>query len=120
MANFCNLNSTSINLPYIYENLIALLTQISKCKNNFSDHDFAQWCDNFTIVFEDDEVSKITEHALLIARDIEYQWDLFLVNTYSIEELQKMDLSKVKLPLEWYELGIHLCAGNGQITSNLK
>jgi hypothetical protein len=103
MANFCNLNNTSIKLPYIYENLIVLLTQISKGKNNFSDYDFAQWCDNFTIVFEDDEVSNITEHALLIARDIESQWDLFLVNTYSKEELQKMDLTKVKLSLEWYE-----------------
>ncbi|WP_409276180.1 hypothetical protein V1499_11360 [Neobacillus sp. SCS-31] len=103
MANFWNLNSTSINLPYIYENLILLLTQISKGKNNFSEYDFAQWCDNFTMIFEDDEVSKNTEHALLIARDIECQWDLFLADTYSIEELQKMDLTKVKLPLEWYE-----------------
>ncbi|RDU38756.1 hypothetical protein DRW41_04135 [Neobacillus piezotolerans] len=93
MANFFNLNSTSINLPYIYENLIVLLTQIIKGKNNFSDYDFAQWCDNFTIIFEDDEVSKNTEHVLLIAGDIECQWDLFLVNTYSIEELQKMDLT---------------------------
>lgn len=102
MDNF-NLYNTSIGLPYNYENFFWLLNQICKGINTFSDYDFAQWCDNFTIVFEDEEVSKITEHALLIARDIECQWDLFLANTYSLEELQKMDLTRVKLPLEWYE-----------------
>lgn len=103
MPNSWNLNSTSINLTFSYENLFLLLTQISKNKSNFSHYDFAQWCNNFTIVFENDEVSKITEHVLLIAREIECQWDLFLVNTFSLEELQKMDLTGVKLPLEWYE-----------------
>ncbi|WP_409292875.1 hypothetical protein [Peribacillus sp. SCS-37] len=102
MTNF-NLYKTSIGLPYNYENFIWLLNHVRKGTNDFSDYDFAQWCDNFKIVFEDEKVSKITEHALLIARDIECQWDLFLVNTYSLEELQKMDLTRVKLPLEWYE-----------------
>jgi len=27
---------------------------------------------------------------------------LFLVNTYSLKELQNLDLSKVKLPQDWF------------------
>lgn len=57
MANFWDLNNTSIDLPYNFENFIWLLSQISKGENNFSHYDFAQWCDNFTIVFDDMEVS---------------------------------------------------------------
>jgi hypothetical protein len=97
-----NLNKTTITLPYSYESLIELLSCISKNKNHFSHYDFAQWCDNFTMVFEDDELSPIVENAVIVAQDIECQWDLFLVNSYSLKELQKIDLSKVKLPQEWF------------------
>ncbi len=57
MADFGDLINTSIDLPYNFENFIWLLSQISKGENNFSHYDFAQWCDNFTIVFDDMEVS---------------------------------------------------------------
>ncbi|MFJ8247453.1 hypothetical protein [Peribacillus asahii] len=97
-----NLNKTSINLPYSYESLVRLLNRISKNENNFSQYDFAQWCDNFTMVFDEAELSPIVEIAVIVARDIECQWDLFLVNSYSLEELETIDLSKVKLPQEWY------------------
>jgi len=95
-----NLNKTFITLPYSYESLIELLSCISKNKNHFSHYDFAQ-CDNFTIVFEESELAPIIENAFVVARDIECQWDLFLANSYPLEELQNMDLSKVKLPQEW-------------------
>lgn len=97
-----NLNKTSINLPYSHKSLVQLLNRISKNENNFSQYDFAQWCDNFTMVFDEAELSPIVEIAVIVARDIECQWDLFLVNSYSLEELETIDLSKVKLPQEWY------------------
>ncbi|MGG3449925.1 hypothetical protein [Domibacillus aminovorans] len=52
------------------------------------------------MAFEEDE--EFDEIAFGIARDIECQRDLFLVNTYSSEELQNLDLSKVKLPQDWF------------------
>lgn len=102
MTSDWNLNKTSINLPYSYESLVALLSQISTNKNAFSHYDFAQWCDNLTMVFDEVETSWMDENAVNVARDIECQWDLFLVNSYSIEQLQNIDLAKVKLPKEWY------------------
>jgi hypothetical protein len=96
------LNKTSINLPYSFESLVGLLSCISKNENNFSQYDFAQWCDNFIMVFDEAELSPNFEIAVIVARDIECQWDLFLVNSYSLKELENIDLSKVKLPKEWY------------------
>ena len=102
MPESWNMNKTSINLPYSYESLVGLLSRISKNENNFSQYDFAQWCDNFTMIFDEAELSPIIEITVTVARDIECQWDLFLVNSYSLKELENIDLSKVKLPQEWY------------------
>ncbi|ASS93811.1 hypothetical protein [Peribacillus simplex] len=57
------------------------------------------------MAFEEDEAevsNELDEIAFGIARDIECQWDLFLVNTYSFKELQNLDLSKVNLPQDWF------------------
>lgn len=102
MTNW-NLNKTSINLPYSFESLMELLSRISTNENNFSHYDFAQWCDNFTIVFDETELSPIVENAVSVTRDIECQWDLFLGNSYSLKELQNIDISKVKLPQAWFK-----------------
>ncbi|ANU23391.1 hypothetical protein [Planococcus donghaensis] len=99
-----NLNNTNITLEYSHINLKTLLEEICKNKNTFSHYEFAQWCDNLTMIFEDDEREWDDEETVMIgvARDIECQWDLFLVNTYSMEELQSIDLSKVELPQQWF------------------
>ena len=102
MPESWNMNKTSINSPYSYESLVRLLSRISKNENNFSQYDFAQWCDNFTMIFDEAELSPIVESPVTVTRDIECQWDLFLVNSYSLKELENMDLSKVKLPQEWF------------------
>lgn len=57
------------------------------------------------MAFEEDEAGEFNEFdeiAFRIARDIERQWDLFLVNTYSLKELQNLDLLIVKLPQNWF------------------
>ena len=57
------------------------------------------------MAFDDDETEELNAFdnmTFRIARDIECQWDLFLVNTYSLEELQNLDFSKVKLPQDWF------------------
>ena len=92
-----NLNKPSINLPFSYESLVWLLSRISKKENNFSQYDFAQWCDNFTMVFDEEELSPIVEIAVIVARDIECQWDLFLINSYFIKRVGEYRLIKGKI-----------------------
>ncbi|CAH0289880.1 hypothetical protein SRABI80_03932 [Peribacillus frigoritolerans] len=98
-----NWNETTIDFPFSSENLKKLLNTVCRKENRFSQFEFIKWCDNLTIAFEEAEASnELDEIAFVIARDIECQWDLFLVNTYSIKELQNVDLSKVKLPQDWF------------------
>lgn len=97
-----NLNSTNITHEYSYINLKTLLEEICKNKNTFSHYEFAKWCDNLTMIFDDREWDDEETVMIGVARDIECQWDLFLVNTYSLEELQSNDLSKVELPQQWF------------------
>ena len=101
-----NWNETSINLPYTFDNLKELLNKICKKENTFSQYEFAKWCDNLTMAFEDDDdetkdFNNKDELAFVIAREVECQWDLYLINTYSVKELQTLDLSQVSLPQKW-------------------
>ncbi|TVX84130.1 hypothetical protein FQP34_02635 [Peribacillus simplex] len=100
-----NWNETTIDFPFSSENLKNLLSTVSRKENRFSQFEFIKWCDNLTMAFEEDEAevsNELDEIAFGIARDIECQWDLFLVNTYSFKELQNLDLSKVNLPQDWF------------------
>ncbi|MBV7505012.1 hypothetical protein KW850_07045 [Bacillus sp. sid0103] len=102
MTSSWNLNNTLIDLQYSYESLLGLLSKILLNKNDFSHYEFALWCDNFTMIFDENELSPMDENAYIVARDIECQWDLFLINSYPLEELQNLDLSKVTLPQDCY------------------
>jgi hypothetical protein len=48
-----------------------------------------------------DELNESDSLAKGIARDIECQWDLFLGEIYSLQELRK-DQSNVELPHSWF------------------
>ncbi|MGN7410988.1 hypothetical protein [Sporosarcina sp. SAFN-010] len=93
-----NWNETSIKLLYTSENLRTLLGTVCKKENEFTQYDFAMWCDNLTMVFGDDELNEYDSLALGIARAIECQWDLF----WDEKELKKMDQSKLELPFSWF------------------
>lgn len=66
--------------------------------NKFSHQHICNWCDKYYMKYMDDfnfynsEVYKVIE-------DISAQLDLYLSNTYSLEELQQLDFSKVELPI---------------------
>lgn len=100
-----NYNETTITLEYSFESLKKLLEQVCNKENDFSQYEFSEWCDNLTMVFHDDDREELSEEEAVaagVARDIECQWDLFLINTYSPEELQTLDLFKIELPHHWF------------------
>jgi len=73
-------------------------------------HEFiAAWCSRFAQYFRDEfDADRIGyDHKLRvaeeIAEDVDAQWELFLMNTYSSEELQHIDHSSLKLPFEWFQ-----------------
>lgn len=52
--------------------------------------------------FLDTEESPELEAAIGIAADVDCQWDLFLANTYTLEQLRQLDFAAVRLPPEWF------------------
>ena len=42
-------------------------------------------------------------HVADIAQDVSAQWDLYLSNTYTLEQLNRITFSTVTLPVEWFE-----------------
>ena len=100
-----NYNETNISLEYSGDNLKKLLERVCKKENDFSQYDFIKWCDNLAMAFHDDEREGWNGEETIIAgvaRNIECQWDLFLINTYSSKELHTLDFSKVVLPHHWF------------------
>ena len=73
-----NWNETCIKLPYTSENFRILLDTVCKKENEFSQYDFAMWCDNLMMAFDDEggELNEFDSLTFGIARDIECQWDI--------------------------------------------
>ena len=68
---------------------------------SYTHQEIAHWCDRFHMDgMENDNSDDV---ALDIAADVDAQWDLYLVNSYKLEELQKLEFSEVKLPKEWLQ-----------------
>jgi hypothetical protein len=65
-------------------------------------HDIAHWCDRFWRKFIDVDAAPEIERVLQVLADVDCQWDLYLANTYSLEQLRGLDLDKVCLPCEWF------------------
>lgn len=98
----------NIEMPYTCENLnILLITLASKKNLNFSHQDFVNWCEKFynkidtasSLGIDNIRLKKLSE----VLNDISMQWELYLTNTYELEELQQLVYSEVELPCEWFE-----------------
>ncbi|MBC6991327.1 hypothetical protein [Hymenobacter sp. BT491] len=96
-----------ISLPLSKENLISLLANLVEGNATYSHQDFANWCSkHFGYIVVNDlelEAAGIDEATYEVLKDVDAQWDLYLVSTYKIEELQAIDLNQVRLPKEWFQ-----------------
>ncbi|RDW17714.1 hypothetical protein [Oceanobacillus chungangensis] len=81
------------------ENLVELLKSVVNGTSQFTHQQICNWCDKHYT----DETELDGEKLYDVLEDISTQWDLYLTNTYTLKELQHMDFSKVKLPIEWFE-----------------
>ena len=52
--------------------------------------------------FLDTDEAPDIEAAIRIAADVDCQWDLFLANSYTLDQLRQLDFSTVRLPTEWF------------------
>jgi hypothetical protein len=92
-----------IDLPFSPESLEQILQWGELSEGAPHTHqEIAHWCDRMYIDFLDTNTIPELETAASIAKDVDCQWDLFLVNTFKVEELRVLDFSTICLPLEWF------------------
>ncbi|MFD2444180.1 hypothetical protein ACFSO7_09350 [Bacillus sp. CGMCC 1.16607] len=72
--------------------------------NQYTHQQICNWCDKHYMKYMNED--KLGDEKLYgILEDISAQWELYLTNTFSLKELQKLDFSKIKLPIEWFKAG---------------
>jgi hypothetical protein len=95
--------SEPINLEFTRENTIKIfLFGENPVNSPFSHKQIAEWCERFWNKYSDVDAPEEIEILLSALADVETQWDLYLVNTYTLEELQKQDFENVVLPVKWF------------------
>ena len=96
--------SDPIELEFTHENLIKVLLMGKDPKSSLYCHkQIAEWCERFWNKYNDIDAPAEIENIMPVLADIETQWDLYLANTYSIEQLQTQNFEDVELPKEWFQ-----------------
>jgi len=92
-----------IELPLTKKSLKIVLSWGANLESSsFTHQEIANWCDQLHMESMNDNI-QVDDLTVDIAADVDAQWDLYLVNTYNLQELQKLNFSCVKLPSEWFK-----------------
>ncbi len=70
--------------------------------SSYSHRQIAEWCDRFWCQYLDVDADPEIERLLPVLTDVEIQWDLYLANTYTLEELRTKDFEAEQMPNEWF------------------
>jgi hypothetical protein len=95
--------SKNIDLPFTVESMRKILEWGASPDNSPVTHqDIAHWCDRFHMVMLDADTDKSMDAVTGIAAAVDAQWDMYLASTYTLEELQNLDFSTARIPVEWF------------------
>jgi len=93
-----------ISLPFTTEAAIEVLGWgASPEASPYRHKDIAEWCDRYWCVYMDVDAPPVVEKLLPILADVDAQWELYLVNTYTLDELSSGSSDSARLPVEWFE-----------------
>jgi len=92
-----------IDLPFSRKSLEQVLTWGAMPDGSPHTHqEIAHWCDRMHMSLLDADGGPGAGREVDVAADVDCQWDLFLINTYKLDELRTLDFSSVRLPVEWF------------------
>jgi hypothetical protein len=98
------LSSTVMPLPFTRESVLRVLEHGAHPeKSPYSHKQIAEWCDRFWRSYLEVDAPSEIEELLPILTDVDTQWELYLANTYSIEELRSRSFEEELLPTEWFQ-----------------
>lgn len=103
-ANPLDMNPFTVTLPFTREAVLHVLEWGANPDQSPHSHkQIADWCDRFWCFYQDIDAPKEIEVLLPVLSDVETQWDLYLANTYSFEELRSHSFENERLPVEWFQ-----------------
>lgn len=114
--------SNSIPLPFVPSNFVLLLQfGANPSTSPYSHKQIAEWCDKFWCQYLDVDAPAEIEVILPLLTDVETQWDLYLANTFTMEQLRSNGVENERMPVEWFEawlddvhkLGVQSSGSNG-------
>ncbi|MDV2990883.1 MAG: hypothetical protein N4J56_000537 [Chroococcidiopsis sp. SAG 2025] len=90
------------------ENLASLLAQGAGLEmTTYTHQDVAHWCDRPHMAFMYGDLPVDEDSTLKtcadITEEVSAQWDLYLSNTYSLEQLQTLCFSRIESPKQWFK-----------------
>jgi hypothetical protein len=95
--------SEPIDLPFTRESALTVLRWGASPQGSpYSHKQIAEWCDRFWCQYLEIDAEPEIERLLPVLTDVETQWDLYLANTYSFEELKSRDFEEECMPREWF------------------
>jgi len=95
--------SVPADVPFTPKSVLKMLSWGANPETSpFSHKQIAEWCDKFWCQYLDVDAEPEIERLLPILTDVETQWDLYLANTYTLEELQAKDFETEQMPKEWF------------------
>jgi hypothetical protein len=68
----------------------------------YTHKEIAEWCDRFWCRYLDVDAEEEIEQLLPVLTDVETQWDLYLANKHSVEELRSKSFDDERMPSEWF------------------
>lgn len=96
--------SKPAEMPFTPDSVIQMLECGIRPDNSpYSHKQIVEWCERFWWQYLDVQASKEINKLLPILMDIELQWDLFLTNSYTLEELRSQSFEHVYLPTTWFK-----------------
>ena len=95
-----------LDVPLTVESLREVLAHGTEEDSPVTHQQIADWCFRFWWEREEGSLSGILDEdldmAAEVALDVESQWGTYLLERYTLGELQTMDFSKVMLPEDWF------------------
>lgn len=93
----------TIPLPFTKDSLSQVLHWGSLPSGSpFTHQEIARWCDRMHMAILDVDVAPDMEPAIQVAADVDCQWEMFLANSFSLEQFQTLNYASVRLPIEWW------------------
>lgn len=98
------LTSPVIPLPFTRVSVLSVLQWGAHPEQSIYSHkQIAEWCDRFWCSYREVDASAEIEALLPILADVDVQWDCYLANSYSIDELRSRSFEEERLPIKWFQ-----------------